>query len=97
MLFERGVNGDVHGLLRFDLHAGQSFNVDVVLLVLSIEQINTIDELLLGEKVWDALNVTAVCREAGHCDDDSVTAGEGAGQEQDITDALVQGAQKLKL
>ncbi|KZV70367.1 hypothetical protein PENSPDRAFT_752566 [Peniophora sp. CONT] len=96
LLFERDIDGDVRGMLRFELHAGQSFNVDKVVLALSSEPIEAVEEMLAGEKVWDALVVTAVCQPADD-DDRTVLDFQEDSEEQDIADALVRDTKTLKL
>lgn len=96
LLFERDIDGDVRGMLRFDLHAGQSFNVEKVVLALSTEPIETVEEMLAGERVWDALIVTAICLPADD-DDRTVLEFQDDSEEQDIADALVRDTKNLKL
>ncbi|VDB92090.1 unnamed protein product [Peniophora sp. CBMAI 1063] len=94
LLFQRNASGEVLGLLRFEVHAGQSFNVDIVLVVFSSEPIDDIDDMIAEKKVWDAMNVTFVCHSPDDSDTDTIGYGE---EEQDITDALVRSARDLKL
>ncbi|VDC02081.1 unnamed protein product [Peniophora sp. CBMAI 1063] len=61
LLSASDAQGNVQGILRFAYHDELPFNVDLVYVVLSTERIDTISEMLLEEKAWDALYIRVAC------------------------------------
>ena len=95
LLFERDMQGDVGGLLRFAHHDELPFNVDLFLIVFSTQRIDSIDEMLEDSvKAWDALSIKGICRQT---EQPRRQANKQCPEEADITDALVERTQRMKL